>query len=84
MSEYERNPAHAFVRMLDPANGVAPGDPARMAARIIDSVDVEPATLRIVLGTQALDSTIATLRTRITGFEAQRDVAASADFPPGE
>jgi len=84
MAEYEGNPAHAFMTMLDPANGLAPGDRARMAARIIQSVDVEPAPLRVILGSQALDSTIATLRTRIDGFEAQRELAASTDFPPGE
>ena len=39
-------PAHSFLEMLDPASGLAPGDPATIAARIIDSVDVEPATLR--------------------------------------
>ena len=66
------------------ANGLAVGDPARMAARIIDSVDTEPAPLRLVLGSQALDSTIATLHKRIAGFEAQRELAASTDFPPGE
>src|ERR1700730_11499305 len=32
-----------------------PGDPARMAVRIIESVDVEPAPLRMVLGSQALE-----------------------------
>ncbi len=84
MPEYEGNPAHAFMRMLDPANGLAPGDPARMAARIIESVDVEPAPLRMVLGSQALQSTIDTLRKRIAGFEAQRDLAASTDYPAGE
>ena len=81
---YDQTPAHSFLKMLDPKNGLAPGDPARMAARIIESVDVEPAPLRIVLGSQALESTLATLRKRIEGFEAQRDLAASADFPPGE
>jgi NAD(P)-dependent dehydrogenase (short-subunit alcohol dehydrogenase family) len=80
---YDNNPAHAFLRMLDPKNGLAPGDPARMAARIIDSVDVEPAPLRMVLGSQALESTLSTLRKRIEGFEAQRELAASTDFPPG-
>jgi len=84
MPEYDGNPAHALTRMLDPANGLAPGDPARMAARIIESVDVEPAPLRIVLGSQALETTLATLRTRIAGFEAQSALAASTDFPPGE
>jgi NAD(P)-dependent dehydrogenase (short-subunit alcohol dehydrogenase family) len=61
-------PAHSFLEMLDPASGLAPGDPARIAARIIDSVDVEPATLRA----------------RIADFEAQRELAASTDFPPSE
>ena len=41
------------------------------------------APLRIVLGSQALDSTIVTLRKRIASFEAQTDLAASTDFPPG-
>ena len=83
MPVYDRTPAHSFLRMLDPKNGLAPGDPARMAARIIESVDVEPAPLRLVLGSQALESTLATLRKRIAGFEAQTQLAASTDFPPG-
>lgn len=81
---YDQTPAHSFLKMLDPKNGLAPGDPVRMAARIIESVDVEPAPLRIVLGSQALESTLATLRKRIEGFEAQRDLAASTDFPSEE
>ena len=84
MPEYDGNPAHAFMRMLDPQNGLAPGDPTRMAARIIASADVEPVPLRIVLGSQALDGTIATLRKRIEGFEAQKTLAASTDFPPDD
>jgi NAD(P)-dependent dehydrogenase (short-subunit alcohol dehydrogenase family) len=84
MPEYDGNPAHAFLRMLDPANGLAPGDPVRMAARIIESVDLEPAPLRLVLGSQALQSTIDSLAKRIEGFEAQRDLAASTDVPAGE
>jgi NAD(P)-dependent dehydrogenase (short-subunit alcohol dehydrogenase family) len=84
MPAYDGNPAHAFLAMLDPANAPAVGDPGRMATRIIDSVDTEPAPLRIVLGSQALDNTVATLRNRVEGFEAQRELAASTDFPPGE
>jgi NAD(P)-dependent dehydrogenase (short-subunit alcohol dehydrogenase family) len=83
MPEYDNTPAHAFQRMLDPANGLAPGDPARMAARIIDSVDIEPAPLRMMLGSQALESTLGTLRQRIDDFEQQTDLAASTDFPRG-
>lgn len=84
MSVYDQTPAHSFLKMLDPKNGLAPGDPARMAARIIESVDVEPAPLRMVLGSQALEGTLATLRKRIADFEAQTELAASTDFPPGE
>ena len=58
---------------------VEPGAP-----RIVGSVDVEPAPLRLVLGSQALESTLTTLRERIAGFEAQTELAASTDFPPGE
>jgi NAD(P)-dependent dehydrogenase (short-subunit alcohol dehydrogenase family) len=84
MPVYDETPAHGFLRMFDPKNDLAPGDPARMATRIIESVDVEPAPMRMVLGSQALDNTIATLRKRIAGFEAQTALAASTDFPPGE
>ncbi|WP_288503402.1 SDR family oxidoreductase [uncultured Cloacibacillus sp.] len=83
-AEYEGNPAHAFLKMLDAANGLAPGDPVRMAARIIESADKEPAPLRMVLGSQALDRTISTLRARLADFEEQRELAASTDFPEGE
>jgi NAD(P)-dependent dehydrogenase (short-subunit alcohol dehydrogenase family) len=83
MDVYDGNPAHGFVAMLDPANGLAPGDPVRMARRIIESADLEPAPLRIVLGSQALDVTLATLRNRVADFEQQTAVAASTDFPSG-
>jgi len=81
---YEGNPAHSFLKMLDPANGLAPGDPVRMAARIIESVDIEPAPMRIVLGSQALASTISVLKARVADFETQTALAASTDFPKGE
>ena len=84
MPEYDGNPAHAFQKMLDPANGLAPGDPARMAAAIIASVDTQPAPLRLMLGSQALQTTVGVLKDRIAVFEAQADLAASTDFPPGE
>jgi len=83
MPEYESTPAHSFLRMLDPATGLAPGDPARMAGAIIGSVDRVPAPLRMILGSQALESTLGVLKDRIARFEAQGDLAASTDFPPG-
>lgn len=81
---YEGNPAHAFQTMLDPENGLTPGDPARMASRIIESADQEPAPLRMVLGSQALQSTIDTLEKRVADFKTQTKLAASTDFLAGE
>ena len=84
MPEYDDTPARAPLRILNPANGLAPGDPARMAAAIIASVDREPAPLRMMLGSDALKNTLTSLRERIAGFEAQNQLAASTDFPPAQ
>jgi len=84
MPEYDNTPARAPLRILDPANGLAPGDPARMAAAMIASVDQEPAPLRVILGSQALQNTLTALLERAARFEAQTALAASTDFPPGE
>ena len=83
MPEYDGNPAHAFQKMLDPANGLAPGDPEKMAARIIESVELNPAPLRMVLGSQALSATISRLKERIANYETQTERAASTDYPAG-
>jgi NAD(P)-dependent dehydrogenase (short-subunit alcohol dehydrogenase family) len=80
MPEYDNNPAHNFLNMLDASKGLAPGDPARMAARIIESADKESAPMHMVLGSQALEATIATLKARIADFETQTELAASTDF----
>ena len=84
MPEYDNTPTHAFLRMLDPENGLAPGDPARMASRIIESADLPKAPLRMVLGSQALRATIDTVKKRLADFETQTELAASTDYPAGE
>jgi hypothetical protein len=38
----------------------------------------------MVLGSQALESTISTLETRIADFRTQKELAASTDYPSGE
>lgn len=76
--EYEA--CHGFMKMLDPANGLAPGDPAKMATRIIESVDVNPAPMRMVLGSQALQATITRLKERVADYETQTELAASTDI----
>lgn len=84
MTEYDDTPAHGFLKMLDAANGLATGDPVRMAARIIESAELENAPMRMVLGSQALSTTISTLKARIADFETQTALAASTDFTEGE
>lgn len=79
MPEYES--CHGFLNMLDASKGLAPGDPVKMAERIIESTDKEPAPLRMVLGSQALSSTLARLRERVADYETQTELAASTDFP---
>ncbi|MGM0241068.1 SDR family oxidoreductase [Enterococcus sp. AZ103] len=80
MTEYNGNPAHAFLSMLDKNNGLAVGDPTKMVRRMIESVEVTPAPLRLMLGSQALNDTIKVLEKRIAAFEAQRELAASTDI----
>ena len=82
MPEYES--CHGFLNMLDASKGLAPGDPVRMAERIIESVDKEPAPLRMVLGSQALSATLTRLKERVADYETQTELAASTDYPSGE
>jgi len=77
-------PAHAFMKMLDPANGLAPGDPERMAARIIESAVQTPAPLHMVLGSEALKNTIQRLEERVAEYKGETELAASTDFPADE
>lgn len=78
MPEYES--CHGFLNMLDASKGLAPGDPAKMAQRIIESVDKNPAPMRMVLGSQALSSTIERLNERVADYETQKELAASTDI----
>ena len=80
MPEYDGTPTHAFLKMLDPANGLAPGDPDKMASRIIETVDQNPAPLHVVLGSQALRATIERLTDRINEYKKETDLAASTDI----
>jgi len=77
MPEYES--CHGFLSMLDASKGLAPGDPSKMASRIIESVDITPAPLHMILGSQALSATIARLKERIADYEKQSELAASTD-----
>ncbi|MCD7982506.1 MAG: short-chain dehydrogenase/reductase, partial [Clostridiales bacterium] len=70
---------HGFLNMLDASKGLAPGDPAKMARRIIESTEKNPAPLRMVLGSQALNATITRLEERVADYKTQTKLAASTD-----
>ena len=76
--EYEH--VHNFLNMLDPKKGLAPGDPAKMARRIIESVDKPDTPLHMVLGSQALAATIQRLEERVAAYKTQTETAASTDI----
>lgn len=78
MPEYEH--VHGFLNMLDKKKGLAPGDPVKMAQRMIESVDISPAPLRMVLGSQALRATIERLEERLADYRTQTALAASTDI----
>lgn len=78
MPEYKS--CHGFLNMLDASKGLAPGDPVKMAERIIESVEKEPAPLRMVLGSQALKATIDRLEERVADYKTQTELAASTDI----
>ena len=78
MPEYES--CHGFLNMLDASKGLAPGDPAKMAQRIIESVDKNPAPMRMVLGSQALSATIERLNERVADYETQKELSESTDI----
>ncbi|WP_243187409.1 hypothetical protein [Clostridium celatum] len=51
-----------------------------MAQRIIESVDRSLETLRMILGSQALSTTVTRLKERIAEYETQTELAASTDI----
>lgn len=79
MPEYDH--VHGFLNMLDPSKGLAAGDPAKMAARMIESVAIEPAPLRQVYGSQALRDTINRLEERVADYKTQTEWPHPLTFP---
>jgi NADP-dependent 3-hydroxy acid dehydrogenase YdfG len=67
--------------MIKDTSRLPPGDPAKMSAIIVDSLDQEPAPKRIVLGTDAWRIIQKALADRLAAVEAQKDLAASTDIP---
>ena len=62
---------------------VAPGDPAKIARAIIDSVDRSPAPRRLTFGSDAYAHVRAALVDRLAALDAQKDIALSTDKDAG-
>jgi NAD(P)-dependent dehydrogenase (short-subunit alcohol dehydrogenase family) len=78
MPEYAGTPASG-VQFLRGGEVPIPGDPAKMAARVIESVDQDPAPRRIVLGSDAYEAITAGLKERLAEVEPQAATAAQTD-----
>jgi NAD(P)-dependent dehydrogenase (short-subunit alcohol dehydrogenase family) len=83
LDAYDGTPAAMTRAMLQDRTRLAAGDPARMAAIMIDSADQAPAPLRIVLGADAYGVLQAVHAERLAAVEAQKDLAHSTDLPAG-
>ena len=84
LEAYKGTPAAIVHTMIKDTSRLPPGDPAKIAKVIIDSVDQDPAPKRIALGSDAYGVIHKALTDRLSALEAQREVAFSTDFPKDE
>jgi NAD(P)-dependent dehydrogenase (short-subunit alcohol dehydrogenase family) len=78
LSVYDGTPA-AAVRAFQKAAPQVIGDPAKIAARVIDTAARTPAPLRVVLGSDCYQAVTKALRSRLDQIEGQEASAAETD-----
>ena len=78
LSAYDNTPA-AAVRIFKDTAVPVPGDPAKVAAKVIDSVSQRPAPMRVILGSDCYHGATAALRNRLAQIEPQQASAAATD-----
>lgn len=71
---------HGFLNMMNPLKRMQPGDPKKVAARIIESVDNPDTPLHLALGAEALETIIGRLEERVAIYKTQTEIAATTDF----
>lgn len=81
MDAYKGSPAAMVHTMMKDTSRLPPGDPAKMAKIIIESVEQNPAPKRIALGSDAYGMIHKALAERLSALEAQREMAFSTDVP---
>jgi hypothetical protein len=81
LAAYDGTPAAMSRGIQNPALPSV-SDPAKVAAAIIASVDVEPAPLRLVTGSDSQRYVRDALRERLADIESQEASAAMTDLAP--
>ena len=84
MDVYENTPVGDVRRAVANNAFPIPGDAVKVARAIIDSVDTEPAPLRLPLGSDTYTLVRGALQQRLAALEAQKHIALSADTDPIE
>jgi NAD(P)-dependent dehydrogenase (short-subunit alcohol dehydrogenase family) len=80
LEAYRGNPAAEVRKIVNEGTALSNGDAGKMATAMINSVDQEPAPLRLTLGIDAYNALTSTLADRLAALEAQKDVACSTDI----
>lgn len=83
LDAYKGTPAAMVHALLKDTSRPPLGDPAKMAAVIIGSVEQQPAPRRIVLGSDSWAIIRKALAERLAAVEAQQALAASTDIAAG-
>lgn len=83
LEAYKGTPVGMIRTVLEDPERVPNGDPAKMVAIMIDSIDRIPAPKRLVLGIDSYTMIQKALMDRLAAVEAQKELAASTDYPAG-
>jgi NAD(P)-dependent dehydrogenase (short-subunit alcohol dehydrogenase family) len=79
MPAYDKSPSRKINQIVHDKSLLSPGDPAKMVDAMIASVDLEPAPLRLILGSDSHSRITQTLKTRLAQADSQREIAYSTD-----
>jgi len=82
LEAYKGTPVGMIRTVLSDPARIPNGDPAKMVKIMIDSVE-QPALRRLVLGTDSYTMIQKALTERLAAIEAQKELAASTDYPAG-
>ena len=82
MDVYENTPVGDVRRAVANNAFPIPGDAVKVAVAMIDSVDINPAPLRLPLGSDTYTLVRGALQQRLAALDAQKHIALAADTNP--